>query len=510
MQETKQKFYELADVLLRESGLLANRPTWIKLRQLVHDAPPDFLESDCRSRTFSILLILLRTYEKSAERTKKLAVIIEAACKAAPDEAFINILTHLSPDDLTITLLPHIYCSDSRGSIAVYLAARARLNLDPEAFQYFLTARPWNQTDLINLSFLVRPAEQLKVSTLLEQAAAGESSAVNREIFTEFRHILFGQPPQMPLLPDCATAEESSAHLQPDLITLPSPVAPPVQTQTDPETISEIQPVRHESTTSQEPEQVERPAHTGRRQPIPKVPPTKSPESRDASTAFYPALIKIIETNQTALLALFLLTTVFLLSTGISRWLVSDSDVQIKPPTNSDKLPSHWTDSTTREKITERFLAADKDYRMGELYLTRDRYSEALILFEDALAIRPDHTQALYRTGYCRLYIKDYAGARLALEKALSIDPALRHANLLLARVAAAQSDDATAEKHFKRELELAKDPAIAEEYANFLHNAGRLNEAEYLIKTYQALYPDRILVLSKKPAKPDNEEQRQ
>ena len=120
MQETKQKFYELADVLLRESGLLANRPTWIKLRQLVHDAPPDFLESDCRSRTFSILLILLRTYEKSAERTKKLAVIIESACKTAPDEAFINILTHLSPDDLTITLLPQIYCSDSRGSIAIW------------------------------------------------------------------------------------------------------------------------------------------------------------------------------------------------------------------------------------------------------------------------------------------------------------------------------------------------------------------------------------------------------
>ncbi|KAF1079449.1 MAG: hypothetical protein GQF41_4201 [Candidatus Rifleibacterium amylolyticum] len=459
MQETRQQFYELADSLLRESGLLANRPTWINLRQLIHDASSESLQADCDTLTHTLLLALLSTSEKSAERTGKLGSVIESACRSPLEESFIELLKQLSSDDLTTTLLPQIYCSDKRGSIAVYLAARVGIFIDPEAFQYFLTARPWEQTDLINLAFLVRPAEQLKVSTILEQAAANEGSAINRESFTEFRHILFGQLPQKPLLPDTATIAAPYVYQPPqnkESLNLPA--------LEDQNAVLELQ------TEDEKSEYKDRSPISAARTKTTPIGNTRKPATESGLSS----LLKLIETHQAALFALFLITTIFLMATGISKWFLSDSETRGKPPANAGKLPTYWTDSATREKITERYLAADKDYRMGELYLTRDRYSEALILFEDALNIRPDHTQALYRIGYCRLHIKDYAGAKTALEKALSLDPKFRHANLMLARAAAAQSDNKTAENHFNRELELAKDPSVAEEYANFLHNTGK------------------------------------
>lgn len=489
MQETRQKFYELADALLRENGLLANRTGWIQLRQLVHDAHPDCFAADRHSLVYSLLLVLLSTPEKSTERTGKLATLIESACRAPLEEQFIDLLKQLAGDELTVTLLPQIYCADSRGSVAVYLAARTGLHIDAEAFQYFLTARSWEQTDLINLAFLVRPADQLKVSTILEQGATNDGSALNRETFTEFRHILFGQLPHTPLLPDTATIAAPVVIPALAIAEAPDPVA-------QPDSGSEILPDKPMRQT----------VHGART----KSPPSADAKHKEAPSAFITAFKKLIETNQSALFVLFLLTTIFLLATGISKWLTSDTVTRSGLPENAGKLPSHWTDATTREKITERHLAADKDYRMGELYLTRDRYSEALILFEDALATRPDHKLALYRAGYCRLHIKDYEGARTALEKALSIDPAIRHANLLLARTAAAQLDNRRAEQHFNRELELAKDPSVAEEYANFLHDTGKKAEAETLINTYQALYPDRILILTRKPANAAEKEQRQ
>ena len=499
MQETRQKFYELADTLMREIGLLANRPTWINLRQLIHATSSESLQSDCDTLTHTLLLALLSTSEKSAERTQKLGSVIESACRSPLEESFIELLKQLSSDDLTTTLLPQIYCPDKRGSIAVYLAARVGLFIDPEAFQYFLTARPWEQTDLINLAFLVRPAEQLKVSTILEQATSNEGSAINRESFTEFRHILFGQLPQKPLLPDSATiAAPFIFQPQQNDSANAADLNLPVQAPHDAVLKPQI-----------EAEERQNKDHSPIYAPKAKLSPIGNTKKQPTESVLA-SMLKLIEKHQAALFALFLITTIFLLATGISKWFLSDSETRGTPPANAGKLPTFWTDSATREKITERYLAADKDYRMGELYLTRDRYSEALILFEDALNIRPDHTQALYRIGYCRLHIKDYAGAKTALEKALNLDPKFRHDNLMLARAAAAQSDNKTAENHFNRELELAKDPSVAEEYANFLHDTGRKNEAEELITRYQALYPDRIIVLSSKPAKPEKEEQRQ
>ncbi|EKD84090.1 MAG: hypothetical protein ACD_39C00251G0002 [uncultured bacterium] len=485
MQETKHKFYELADELLRESGLLPNRPTWIKLRQLVHDSAADFLQNDYQSDTYSLLLVLLKTPEKSAERIDMLGTVIESAIMKAPDESFIELLKQLSSDDLVKTLLPRMYRADSRGSAAVYLAARLAMHLAPEAFQYFLCARLWQQTDLINLSFLVRPSDTQKVCSILAEAVESEQSVVNKEAFNEFRHILLNQTSHHLLLPDVEPVSSSLAEQR----QIVEPVIPPPPKERTAESKNQPAPILR--TTQQ------------------KVAPVSEQKSK-TFLQLPPALVNLVEVNRTAFIILFVMTTLTLLATGFSSWLVSDSAPTVYAQRATARTPKYWTDSASKEQITQRYLAADKDYRMGELYLTRDCYSEALILFEDALAVRPDHLQALYRVGYCRLNIKDFAGARTALEKALKINPAFRHANLLLARVAVAQNDNQLAEKHFKLELGLDKDPMVAVEYANFLQSSGKDNEAKAIIAQYQALYPDRILVLSKKPDNSDNQEQRQ
>lgn len=503
MQETRHKFYELTDRLLSEKGLLANRPTWIKLRQFIQDSGPETLATYSRSHTDRLLLVLLTTPEKSAQRKKELEKLMDAACNQPPDSMFIELLKQLAPDDLVVTLLPQIYCDDSRGTVAVYLAAKAGLLIEPESFQYFLTARTWEQTDLINLAMLVRPAEHFEVSAILEKAAANATSPMTCETFTEFRHILLGSPPEHPLIPDiCAvtinkqTVTREPSIVEPSTDNLTSAKEAPADeqpTQAAKEPDSQIQPVLPR-------QQVD--SHLRGR-------PTSKNQIAD-NTNLIAQSKSLIENNQGPLIFLFTITTLVILATSLSKWVVSEKHSPLQQRVDAERLPPHWTDSASNETITERYLAADKDYRMGELYLTRDRYSEALILFEDALAIRPEHTQALYRVGYCRLHIKDYAGAKAALEKALKLDPRFRHANLMLARAAFAQSDNQNAEIHFKNELELADDPAVAEEYANFLHNIGRENEAQQLIDRYQAMYPDRLLILTRKPDSTDSQEQRQ
>lgn len=503
MQETRQIFYQLADELFCEAGLLANRPSWIKIRQLVQNLPPDFLQNECRAETYMLLLVLLRTPEKSEARLAQLGDVFGAVISKSPSEDFIQLLTQLSPDDLVKSLLPHIYCQDSRGSVAVYIAARAKMHLIPESFQYFLCARTWEQTDLINLAFLVRPSERLAVSTILDQASSQESSYINLETFTEFRHILLEQQPEQPLLPDImpvsvplpmqdqgitlnSSESQESQHYRPQ-----DELRPDTQSSAQEFAVRNVKEADHLPASSSFARKT--------------IPTAKSNDNKLSQTL--PTIKQHINANQNALFVLFGLTTLFALAAVFSNWLMSEDEQTLNRPINAGKLPPHWTDSATKEKITERYLAADKDYRMGELYLTRDQFSEALILFEDALAIRPEHSQTLYRAAYCRYHLQDYAGARIILRRVIKLDASFPQANLLLARTAAAESDNNTAEVFFKHELELEKNPAVAEEYANFLQNIGKKTEAEYLINQYQALYPDRLLILAKKPEKIDKEQ---
>ncbi|MBU1106707.1 MAG: tetratricopeptide repeat protein [Candidatus Riflebacteria bacterium] len=485
MHETKEKFYELTAELLREDGVLPNRPTWIKLRQLVQAFEPELLQSGGWSDTHLLLLALLKTAERSPERVEFLSKVLASVTTKTPDEEFILLLKQLSTDDLAKSLFPCMYQADSRGSAAVYLAARAALHLAPEAFQYFLCARLWSQTDLINLSFLVRPNEIHNVCAMLEKAAETEQSAINKEAFSEFRYILFNQSSQQPLLPDI---EPSTAPFAEQRQTSESVV--PAQLNVKP--VATLSQTRRTVTPA-----------------LQQNAPHKPEQPDKAGLQFPPELVRLVETNRTVFLIIFGLTTLTLLASNFSGWLISDS-APVRSQAEATKIPSHWVDSSSRELITERDLAADKDYRMGELYLTRDKYSEALILFEDALATKPDHIQALYRVGYCRLNIKDFAGAKTSLEKALKIDPAFRHTNLLLARVAIGQNDNRLAEKHFRLELELTADPMIALEYANFLQNLNKEDEANDLISKFQALYPERVLVLSQKPEIKEEQEQQQ
>jgi tetratricopeptide (TPR) repeat protein len=129
---------------------------------------------------------------------------------------------------------------------------------------------------------------------------------------------------------------------------------------------------------------------------------------------------------------------------------------------------------------------------MGELFLTREKYSEAVILFEDALSVYPQHIKAQFRVGFCRLNLGDYDRAEAAFSKTLKIDKKFKQANLFLARTAIAQNQEEKARNYYEQELKVNKNLQVAIEFAQFLKETGNIEEAEAILKEFQELYPEK------------------
>jgi len=166
-------------------------------------------------------------------------------------------------------------------------------------------------------------------------------------------------------------------------------------------------------------------------------------------------------------------------------------------PGTTGRAPNQWVDAVSQRPVTAKYLAADKDFRMGELFLTRDKFAEALKLFEDALAIEPEHLHALVRSGYCRMQLGDNKKAAEIFKRALSVDAGISGVNLYLARIHLAANDNTAAEKHFRAEFKLSADLTSGMELANFLNRAGKQNEAMELIAELQEKHPGKMLVLA-------------
>jgi len=150
------------------------------------------------------------------------------------------------------------------------------------------------------------------------------------------------------------------------------------------------------------------------------------------------------------------------------------------------KVPKFWIDAVTKRKITREFLAADNDFQMGEMFLVREQYGDALSLFRDALHGDPGHVGAQFRIGCCLYSLNDYKGAAQAFHKSLEMQPDLPQANLYLARIAVAAQEWDKAIAYYQKEFELSSDVAIALEYAGTLRKLG--------------LFPEAIALLSRLP----------
>ncbi|MBI9100359.1 MAG: tetratricopeptide repeat protein [Spirochaetaceae bacterium] len=72
---------------------------------------------------------------------------------------------------------------------------------------------------------------------------------------------------------------------------------------------------------------------------------------------------------------------------------------------------------------------------MGEIYITQAKYNHADIAFSTALYHAPTITRWWYRLGYSRELATDFAGAKIAYNKALELNPSFTEATRALNRI---------------------------------------------------------------------------
>ncbi len=175
---------------------------------------------------------------------------------------------------------------------------------------------------------------------------------------------------------------------------------------------------------------------------------------------------------------------------------ITPTDTIVKAPPKEGKIPDFWVDAITNTKLTPQYIAADVDYRMGELYLARNVFSEAIKFFSDACAKEPKHYIAKMRWGYAELVQGNYFASKKLFKEVYTADPKIQNLNLYLARNYALENDSKSAIKHYKEEYKNHNELSSAMELANYLAYIGKQNDAMDMIATLQEKYPGKMLIL--------------
>lgn len=450
MANELENFSGAAFRLLQEEGQLKFRQSLVRARQLAQNlgAPQKLVGR----LPFSYLLVLaiLQTEEFSSERSEALKTVFAANLYRVPDDEVFKALELFAFKDLEKSLLPFIYESGNRGRVAVYLAARMTVWASPEAFLHFLKAKKWNDTDQINLCYLLRKNEEAKLLALLDSAISGEEKEAVKETIRSFKYLLLHRPSGKPVAPENLDAE-------------PLPADP-----------------AKESSSA-----------------VPASEPLRNEENIARVLANLDELSqKQILVGKPLLAGISLFFSLILLWFSFQFYIKPETETQAMP--RQKKIPSHWVDAVSEKPISAKNIAADKDFRMGELYLTRDRYNEAISLFLDALSQDPDHLMARLRLAYCRLKTGDHDLAAQDFKRILEADSEFLLAHYYLAQIALLQNDHSSAAAHFAAEMKINKDLTIGLEYAGFLQKIGKNSEAENVLEELRRLFPDRTLVVTK------------
>jgi hypothetical protein len=443
------------------------REQWPTLLRIANNLPPAHQLLKNLSSTNLVLLSYAQNENDFKQLQKELELVFDYIFQFSINLKILTILKIIPDDLLKNVIFPFLYQADFRGKNSCYLAAKLNLKINPDAFIHFLASRNWQQSELINLYFLIPNESKNKIIQLLEDKLKNPDITDGlKETINEFRFILFNCPNSEPLIPDT-----------------PAPL--------------KIEPVQeakfrsvYTSATSEGSNVTKNEKQTN------KITSENSfKNSRQNSLKKYNSYKNNIENDSkeefplTALIGIFF-TTLFILFFIYNSY--SDIEPRSISKKHSGKIPDFWIDAVSQEKITPEFLKADKDYRMGELFLTREKYSEAVILFEDALSVYPQHIKAQFRVGFCRLNLGDYDRAEAAFSKTLKIDKKFKQANLFLARTAIAQNQEEKARNYYEQELKVNKNLQVAIEFAQFLKETGNIEEAEAILKEFQELYPEK------------------
>ncbi|MEW6710745.1 MAG: tetratricopeptide repeat protein [Candidatus Riflebacteria bacterium] len=447
-----ENYLNASKQLIEESGQLSLRPGWVRCRQFANQLQISQETLQILPAYSSVLFCIIKTDESSLGRIDLLKQIFSRFLRQIPDHHFLGMLAFVPIPDLEKALLPFIYETGNLGKVACYVAAQLKVCVSPEAFEYFLKSRRWSNTDLVNLALLARKNETSIICSRLEELMKRADSGVHRENIEELRYILFDRNPETPLVPDVNSDEK--------------------------------------------PESVEkRPSESNAEK-------STSMGNKDGVPLNF-SQEKVREILQKPIFALSaLIFSTLLLIASFSFTPAHDSPEKVIR--KNRKKPEFWVDIVTQQQVSEKFIAADKDYRMGELFLTRDRFSEAASLFQDALSVDPSHPMARLRLGYCRMLQGENGQAETDFKKTLQIAPDIRLANYYLALIAAKKGNIKLADEHYAAEIHVNKDLSIALEYAGFLQEKGMNDKSEKVLDEFRKIFPDRTLVVQTTPKKPE------
>lgn len=182
-------------------------------------------------------------------------------------------------------------------------------------------------------------------------------------------------------------------------------------------------------------------------------------------------------------------------------WLFSSGDdsgqMTVMAPPMEGKIPEYWVDAVTNQKITPQYIEADVDYRMGELYLSRNHYEEAIKFFSSALRTEPNHNIAKLRWGYAELLQGNYFVAKKLLKEVLAADSKMKNVNLYLARTASGEKDFNNAKNYYRAEYRNFGSLDVGMEYANFMASIGQQDEAMDFLSVLQEKFPEKMLILN-------------
>ena len=182
-------------------------------------------------------------------------------------------------------------------------------------------------------------------------------------------------------------------------------------------------------------------------------------------------------------------------------WLFSSGsdagDKVVMAPPIEGKIPEYWVDAVTNQKITPQYIEADVDYRMGELYLSRNHFDEAIKFFSSALRIEPKHNIAKLRWGYAELLQGNYFVAKKLLKEVLAADSKMQNVNLYLARTSSGEKDFESAISYYRTEYRNHGSLDVGMEYANFLASIGQQDDAMDFLSVLQEKFPEKMLILN-------------
>ncbi len=412
---------------------------------------------------------LLATMAIARSDAKIRALFLKRACSSAllmpPGQAVV--LLRPFPQDLILAGFgPALLSGPPLGTLAAYILARLGITISPCDLPAVLAATPAISGALENIARLIAPDHKDSAIEAL-QTGFDLTSPENRQRYDSFIAVLQGARRSEPAEPAWSQVAATG------------PVAPAAQ--------APVMPPEKAASPL-----IQAQARLAGTQPAPVS--SDSTEAGGVSEVLLRRLPGIDRNLLLGLIAVFIsVPLVFYFSSGSS----SESSPLTPMQKTPDKAPKFWTDAVSRRQITQEFLAADNDFQMGEMFVVRQQYGEALSLFRDALSRDPKHVGAQFRVGYCLFMNGDNQGATTAFMKVLQQEADHPQVNLYLARISVAAEDWNKAIEYYQKEFDLSGDVMIALEYVAVLRKLGRYPEAIALLSNIQPRYSGHLEVVN-------------